>query len=865
MTPLEHALHYAQRGWRVAPIRPGTKHPRIDQWQVKATTDPTIIATWWERFPTDGVSTVTGERSGLVVVDVDPAHGGDDTLAELEAAHGPLPETVEALTGGGGRHLYFHMPDGAPYPRNDQAGIALGPGLDIRGDGGQVVAPPTVHPNGRPYSWELEHDPLDGHAPVEAPAWLVQLLEPKPVEPRRERIAPTAIRIGDPAPGEVWADEHCWADVLGADGWQLHSARPGADGAAYELWVRPGKELRAGPSASLYYGGYDLLKVFTTNPPAGLECGQTYSLWGYHVATRHGGDFEAAARSVRHELNARAAAAAVPGGVAPPPPGPPGEPTPAPDTESAPISQPYTDLGNARLLVATHGADLRYAPEFGSWLAWDGHRWAEDVTGEVHRRAKGVVDSFITQLAQIEGEEARKKLFGHWMRSQTASRLDAMIHVARTEPGIPVRVRELDADPWILNTRSGVLDLRTGEIHGHDRRQLVTKLAPVDVDPAAACPTWEWFVDWAMCGDRELVEFLQRAVGYSITGSTAEQCLLFCHGPGANGKSTFLAVLARMLDDYAGETEPDLLLASNSDRHTTGLTDLMGKRLAVAQETDEGRTLAEALVKKLTGDQTVTARRMRQDNFTFTATHKLWMAANHRPNVRGTDHAIWRRIHLIPWMAHLEPGQRDDHLVDKLTAELPGILNWAIAGCLAWQRDGLQPPTAVVAATAEYRSEQDHIGRFIDDCCTLAPGLTITARDLRETYEKWCTENGERAWSAKAMAPKLVERGCHADRGDRGASRIWRGLALAGDAQRELSQRLDAGDWGARAAGETGREVSNASSDDAMTHRDALSGSPYAHAHDPGNGRSDVNPSSRVITGETTLFEEPYDPANEPF
>lgn len=312
MTPLEHALYYAKRGWRVAPIRPGTKHPRIDRWQDKATTDEAIIRTWWSRFPTDGVSIVTGERSQLVVVDVDPAHGGDETLADLEHEHGALPETVEALTGGGGRHLYFRMPDGVPYPRNDQAGIALGPGLDIRGDGGQVVAPPTVHPNGQPYSWEAEGDPFEGTAPATAPDWLVALLEPKPVAPRRERIAPTATRIGDPAPGEIWADEHCWADVLGADGWQLHSQRAGADGHAYELWVRPGKELRAGPSASLYYGGYDLLKVFTTNPPAGLETGQTYSLWGYHVATRHGADFEAAARTVRHELNARDASGSAP-------------------------------------------------------------------------------------------------------------------------------------------------------------------------------------------------------------------------------------------------------------------------------------------------------------------------------------------------------------------------------------------------------------------------------------------------------------------------------------------------------------------------------------------------------------------------
>lgn len=448
------------------------------------------------------------------------------------------------------------------------------------------------------------------------------------------------------------------------------------------------------------------------------------------------------------------------------------------DTAREAGEQPYSDLGNARRLVLAHGDDLRYCPQMGTWLAWDDHRWAEDMTGEAQRRARAVVDAMVTELA-VAPESKRKALFGHWMKSQSAGRLEAMVGVARHEPGVAVLVAQLDANPWEINTRSGVVDLRTGAVTGHDRRGLVTKLAPVDVDPAAQCPTWLWFLDWAMKGDADLVGFLQRAVGYSLTALVSEQCLFFCHGHGENGKSTFLGVLQRLLDDYAAVAAPDLLLDTHHDQHPTGLASLLGRRLVVVQETDEGRRLAEATVKQLTGGDRITARRMRQDFFEFDATHKIWMAANHRPQVRGTDHAIWRRIRMIPFDAQVVAGDRDEQLLDRLCAELPGILNWALAGCRTWQRIGLDPPAAVLAATAEYRQEQDHVGRFIEDRCDLGAEWKVTARDLRGAYEAWCQENGERPWSARAMAPQLAERNCERFQEGRGKVWTWRGLTLA--------------------------------------------------------------------------------------
>lgn len=786
MNTLEHALHYAARGWRVAPIPAGLKHPGRDQWQTLATTDERTVIVWFTEYgawrhdtaPTDyGVCIATG--NGLVVIDVDE-HGmvsGGDTLADLEAEHGHLPATMEAITGNGGRHLYFTVPDGVDI-RND-AGTILGPGLDVRGAGGQVVAPPTVHPvSGQRYEWESSSSPFDGIAPAPMPAWLLSLLT-TPQAPREARREPSPRQPGQDLPGDVFAASVTWPELLEPDGWTLHSARHDhRGGSGYELWTRPGKDVREGASASLYYGGSDVLKVFTTTPPPGLVSGETYTKFGYLSATRFQGNHSAAAADVRATM-----------GLAPssPPlatliarPLDPATPANDEDGESPIDGLPFTDLGNARRLVTSWGAEIRHAPQLGTWLTWDGNRWAEDITGEVHRKAKATVDALETQLAVTPGDEDRKKLFGHWMRSQSSPRLAAMVEVARTEPAIPVRVSELDADPWALNTRGGVIDLRSGEVAGHDRRALVTRLAPVAFDPAAGCPTWDWFVHWAMQGDEELVAFLRRAVGYSLTGLVDEQCLFFCHGQGANGKSTLLGVLERLMGDYAIAAEPDLLIASNHERHPTGIADLLGRRLAIVQEVEEGRRLAEATVKQLTGGDMIRARRMRQDFFEFAPTHKLWMAANHRPNVRGTDHAIWRRIHLIPFEATVTDP--DPRLVDKLVKELPGILNWALAGLAEWRSAGLRLPDKVRSATAEYRAEEDHVGRFIAECCEVGRGFSVPVTELRQAYEHWCSETGESAWSATALGKNLTDRGNDVGHSPDRRTRLRHGLRLVDSA-----------------------------------------------------------------------------------
>lgn len=447
-----------------------------------------------------------------------------------------------------------------------------------------------------------------------------------------------------------------------------------------------------------------------------------------------------------------------------------------PGQSSAPLSLPHTDLGNARRLVADHGRELRFAPQLGHWLHWDGARWAEDLTGEVHRRAKNTVDSLLTQIASTSGDD-RKQITRHWLASQGAARLAAMVTLAATEPGVPVTIADLDSDPFALNVANGTVDLRTGRLRPHRGGDLHTKLAPVDYDEAAACPLWDRFLDDVFDGDGELIAFMRRLVGYALTGDVSEHVLAFAHGSGANGKSTLFGTLQRMLGDYAVQLDPHLLIDTGHDQHPTGLTDLRGARLAATIETEAGRRLAESLVKQLTGGDRIRARRMRCDFFEFLPTHKLWVAGNHLPSIVGNDHAIWRRILLIPFNVIFTGERCDKNLPDRLAGEMPGILSWAVAGSLEWQRDGLGVPATVSRTTGAYRASEDHVGRFLADCADVDESGSTSAKDLRTVYEDWCAQAGERPWSAKAIGQQLSARGF--DRVQLGHHKTWTWLGFS--------------------------------------------------------------------------------------
>jgi putative DNA primase/helicase len=388
-----------------------------------------------------------------------------------------------------------------------------------------------------------------------------------------------------------------------------------------------------------------------------------------------------------------------------------------------------TDSGNAELLAHLYGRRFRYVKSWNRFIVWDKKHWAEDIgairVGQLAKKA----------IAQIRGSKWRK-------RSEARERRRAIIDLVREEKGIAIDHTQLDESPWLLNVQNGTIDLRTGECRDHRQADLITKLAPVEFDEGKDCPNWKRFLRFAMAGDQELVDYLQRFVGYSLTGVTREQALIFHYGDGNNGKSTFITTLHKMLGTYATRAARGLFFKQRHERHPTSIASLYGRRFVSVPEVDEDQEWDEGLIKDNTGDDPLNARRMREDEWTFIPTHKLWFAANNKPRTRGTDLGIWRRMQIVPWEVTVAKEDVDTKLPRRLFAEAPGILNWAIEGCLQWQKHGLNPPASIIAATAEYRKEQDVLGQFFEERLVFEPNASIGRTALREEYDEWCKAQG---------------------------------------------------------------------------------------------------------------------------
>jgi P4 family phage/plasmid primase-like protien len=434
-----------------------------------------------------------------------------------------------------------------------------------------------------------------------------------------------------------------------------------------------------------------------------------------------------------------------------------------------------TDLGNAERFVAQHGENVRYCYPWRKWLVCTGARWERDETGRVHRLAKEAVRSIYREASEEEDEDKRKALAKHARASESETRIRAMLELAKSE--VPVSPDKLDADPMLLNASNGTIDLRTGELREHRREDLITKIAPVEYDPNAAAPLWEAFLERVLPGE-DLRKFVQRAAGYSAAGDTSEQCMFIHHGPGANGKSTFQEALSAALGDYAMRTPTETLLVKRSGGVPNDVARLKGARFVTASETEEGRRLAESLVKDLTGQDTISARFMWAEWFDFKPTHALHLSTNHKPEIRGTDAAIWRRIRLIPWAVTIPPLEQDKRLPEKLRGEVPGVLAWIIRGCLDWRREGLPPPEEVRQATKAYRSEMDVLAAFLADCCVRGEDEEAFAGDLWGAWKRWSEETGEQTGSRKRFGGGLAERGFLNHRDSKTGRKVWSGLSL---------------------------------------------------------------------------------------
>jgi putative DNA primase/helicase len=415
-----------------------------------------------------------------------------------------------------------------------------------------------------------------------------------------------------------------------------------------------------------------------------------------------------------------------------------------------PVAPRFSDDECALRFTRRYAADLRFVAKWGRWMHYQGARWAED-------SVLSVFDKCRTICREVSDECQAEKKDGLAKQLMAATTVAAVQKMATWDQRTAAVVSQWDCDPWLLNTPGGAAELRTGEIRPSQREDYCTKITAVT--PGGECPLWLRFLDRITDGDSELSAFLQRVVGYGLTGSTQEECLFFLYGTGANGKSKFLSAIAGIMGDYAQTAPLETFIATSGEHHPTDLAGLLGARLVTSIETEEGRRWAESKIKALTGGDAISARFMRQDYFEFTPQFKLVIAGNHKPSLRSVNEAIRRRFHLVPFDVTIPVAERDVHLAGKLRGEWSGILQWAIEGCIAWYRDGLNPPARVQEATAAYLANEDHVARWIDECCELSGRLFGKTPLLYRNYCQWCEANHERSLTSKEFSPELDHRG----------------------------------------------------------------------------------------------------------
>ena len=739
----------AKAGYPVFPLK--DKQPSVAGGFYACTTDVSQVAEWIsEGREHHDVAVATGLPSGVVVLDADTP----EAFEKMRAEHGE--PTVRTRRGG---HWWFS------HPRNGKVtSTKIRPGLDRKGDGGYVAVPPSrgrTWTSGIPNRGSLPALPHE-YWPQKAERSDTARLLPADV---RNRAAETVARFVAKIPpgGDQGRHEHLrhLCGVLLARG----VAFGDAEDVLCAAWAKVGGELadrapREVPN-TLRTTEQALAEDRATGVPS-LEAitpelyGELEAIFGWKARITFRGR-ESGGEVLQFPSNGHG---------------------------SLQLTARFntTDMGNAERFVARHGADVLYCYPWGRWLVWTGTRYERDDAGMVHKLGKETVRSIHGEAAVEVDDERRKALAKHARASEAESRIKAMLELVK--PEVPVSPDALDAAHYLLNTPNGTVDLRSGELRPHRREDLLTKMAGAEYDPEAPASEWAAFLERVQPGEA-LREFIQRGAGYSASGDTSEQCMFINHGAsGANGKSTFQEALAAALGDYAMRTPTEMLLAKRGGGVPNDVARLKGARFVAASETEEGRRLAESLVKDLTGQDTVSARFMRAEWFDFKPTHKLWLSTNHKPEIRGTDNAIWRRIRLVPWAVTIPPAEQDRKLSAKLRAELPGVLAWIVRGCLAWQREGLRAPDEVRRATAEYRAEMDTLAAFLADRCVVREEARALADKLYQRYAMWCDANGERQEAQKAFVARLSERGFLRKRATKGTDKgryMWFGVGIRED------------------------------------------------------------------------------------
>ena len=441
---------------------------------------------------------------------------------------------------------------------------------------------------------------------------------------------------------------------------------------------------------------------------------------------------------------------------------------------------PCTDSGNAEMFAFLYGENVRFDHKQGRWLIWNRERlrWSEDKVGQLRTLMKATA-RYRRKIAfdlPADSDDCKRQ-FKWALNSENRYRIDAGLELAESEEPISEDGESWDSDPWLFGVANGIVDLKTGEFQKATQQHCITKFSPVEFDANATCPRWEYFLDEIFGGDTDRIRYVQKAAGYSLTGSTDEHCLFACYGTGRNGKSTLLEILLFIFGDY-GIDLPFNTLETKRNAPGEGVN-LPGARFAKSVEIREGKQLDEARIKSWTGGDTISVRPLYRNGFSFQPTHKLWLAFNHKPLIADDSPAMWERVKLIPFERRFTDGQADKGLKDRLKQEASGILNWAIQGCLLWRQEGLRAPAAVERATAQYKEESDVLAPFLEDCCIRDAEAAVTSGDLWTAYQTWAKGTYQKPLARNLFGEHLKRRGFVAAEVGHDKRRIWRGLRLS--------------------------------------------------------------------------------------
>lgn len=698
---LSACMHYVRsKKWPVFPLRSNRKDPAVHTGYKAASLSLEQIEEWWDKNPSCNVGIPTGGIARLLVIDTDEKNGvsGQESLAILEREYSPLPETLTASTANGGKHRYFLLPAGATA-RNR---TAVRPGIDVRCEGGYVVAPPSVV-DGKFYSWIDETQPI-----VEAPSWLLSVISSSSQSPGKTERERTDVFV------QGSRNDQLFRFVMT----QLRVGTP------------PDKMAEVAENAN----------SSMCEPP--LENDEVNQI------------VENALRMYADQLKVR-----------------------------------LSDLGNSSKLAQLHGDKVRYVFDQKCWLLWNGAYWELAPEEKIVALARDVPRTLAAEAVKLPSGPMKTMLAKFAARSEALTKIRAMVELFKSEPDVGIATSMLDQCGFILPVKNGTIDLRTGRFSEPDRNLLVTQIASVSYDPNAKAPRWEAFLSQIMDGDAALVGYLQRVLGYVLTASTEEHCLFFLYGYGANGKSTFLNLVLALLGALGTQAASETLMDKRSGGGTSSdLARLRGKRFVAMSESDDGRHLNEAQVKSLTGGDMVVARELYQSVIHFTPTHKIFLASNHMPVIKSTDHGIWRRIRLIPFKVTIKEQDRNPNLENELRQELPGILNWALTGCLEWQHSGMPLPKAVQEATSDYKNEMDIVGAWIAENCVVGACYYVTAADADKSFKTWCEENYNISFSKNRFGRMIRERGFEVGTKK---GRIYKGLTLNSGLNMRVKKSLD--------------------------------------------------------------------------